>query len=304
MKRRLSQVRIEAAVGMVVAVLASSGATGCVVPATKYDEAVSAIRVEQSAHRRTANRLYAIEKRLHAAMQAIDARERGMRDAKHAVSQKDLALSDAQLRAETARKERESTAALVTQLRGELERVGNHLRVFASDKTRLAEELKRAQQRIEALRRSEGKMASRLGAFKALAIAFASDLDAGRAELNIDRSGSELRLGMHQIFDKDGSISTGGRKRLRNLAGAASARDLKLELAVTRATKASAERLQDVRAELTDHGLSKTAVKLVSPVQSETHKPAHAPANAKAAKSVVGGSAAAKAATVLVIRVH
>ena len=304
MKRRLSLMRLHTSACVLISLLAGTAATGCVVPATKYDEAVSAIRVEQSAHRRTANRLYAIEKRLHAAMQAIDARERGMRDAKTAASQKELALSDAELRVETAVKERESTAALVTQLRGELERVGSHLRVFASDKSRLAAELKRAEARIEALRRSQNKTSSRVQAFKALAVAFASDLAAGRAELNMDRSASELRLGARRIFDSEGQISTAGRSRLRKLAAAASAEGLKLELALIGSAKPTVEQLRGVRAELTDNGLDKQAVRLVAPDAGSGDKAAPASSNSKAAKSSAPKPSAAKRSAVFVVRAH
>ncbi len=117
--------------------------TGCV-PAVQYEEAQSAAEVEREGHRRAAQRLYAAEQelaKLKAEHEQLKAR----------LAEKDQTLAAVELDVQRAAKQRDEHAELVTQLRGELARVGDHLRAFSVEKDGLNQRLDAAQSELERL---------------------------------------------------------------------------------------------------------------------------------------------------------
>lgn len=116
---------------------------GCV-PVAKYEEAQSATEVAQEAERRTAARLAEVEAALEALQEAHAA-------AQGRLAEYDAEASQAALDRAHLEQQRDEHAELVNQLRSELERVGEHLRVYSQDRTALSERLEAAQTEIERL---------------------------------------------------------------------------------------------------------------------------------------------------------
>ena len=116
---------------------------GCV-PAAQYEEAQSATEVAQEAERRTAARLAEIEAELEALAETHAAAERRL-------AEYDAEASQAALDRAHLEQQRDEHAELVNQLRSELARVGDHLRIYSEDRATLSERLEEAQTEIEGL---------------------------------------------------------------------------------------------------------------------------------------------------------
>lgn len=123
------------------------GLSGCV-PSTAYEQASSAAEVEREGHRRAAERLKLAEAEL-AATRAERERLLLERDELNQRLQQEASqLAQASLDVETGRKETEQQQELVTQLRGELARVGDHMKVFAGQKSDLEQRLEETEQAL------------------------------------------------------------------------------------------------------------------------------------------------------------
>lgn len=116
---------------------------GCV-PAARYEEAHSAKQVAEEAQRRTEERLVAVEGELEALKQAHAAAQQRLKEY-------DAEASQAAFDRTHLEQERDEHAELVDQLRTELARVGDHLRVYSEDRATLSERLGEAQEEIEGL---------------------------------------------------------------------------------------------------------------------------------------------------------
>lgn len=128
---------------IVRSVVAAIAFFGCV-PAAQYEEAQSAAEVAQEAQRRTLARLAEVEAELER-LQTTHAR------AEQRLGQYDQAVSEAALERVHLEKQRDEHAELVSTLRGELARVGDHLRVYSDDRSELSERLELAQAELERL---------------------------------------------------------------------------------------------------------------------------------------------------------
>lgn len=117
--------------------------SGCV-PAVQYEEAQSAAEVAREAERRTAEKLASVE-------QELERLEQERAQASERAAQYDLELAEAALERTYLEKQRDESAALVTQLRGELARVGDHLRSFSDERAELGERLEAAQAELDRL---------------------------------------------------------------------------------------------------------------------------------------------------------
>lgn len=124
--------------------------SGCV-PATTYEQATSAAEVEREGHRRAAIRLSAAEeelKRVKAEKEALAAEKK---DLEARLAKEETELAQTSLDMESAQKAHEQQSELVTQLRGELARVGDHLKAFQGDKVALSEEVSAAEKKVKLL---------------------------------------------------------------------------------------------------------------------------------------------------------
>ncbi len=139
--RRLIAVR---AVSMALAL------SGCV-SGTSYEQAVSATEVEQEAHRRTQARLTEAESKLA----ELSTKEKQLSRDLEGEEQK---LAERELELTSTKAARDQEAELSEQLRGELARVGDHLKVYAGEKDQLAARLAASEKREAAL---EAEIAAR-----------------------------------------------------------------------------------------------------------------------------------------------
>lgn len=117
--------------------------SGCV-PSTSYEQAVSATEVEQEAHRRTQARLTEAEQKLA----ALTAKEKQL---SHDLEGEEQKVAERELELTSTKAARDQEAELSEQLRGELARVGDHLKVYAGEKDQLAAQLAASEKREAAL---------------------------------------------------------------------------------------------------------------------------------------------------------
>ena len=117
--------------------------SGCVSQSV-YEEAQSAAQVEREAHQRAEDRVALAEQSLAELQGSIARRE-------SALAEQERRLAEADLNLKLANQERDASGQLVDQLRGELARVGDHLRMYSEQKDRLAEELRVAEDRSRQL---------------------------------------------------------------------------------------------------------------------------------------------------------
>jgi hypothetical protein len=252
-----------------IASLAALGAAfgACVVPQTRYDEALSAARVEQAAHRHTGERLYAIEQQLMAAEAAL--RERAQK-----LQSQDELIAAAQLDARVADKERQSATDLVEQLRGELARVGDHLGVFAGQKAQLTADLEAAVGRAERLAAAERLIT----ATRDLSLLLAEPITTGEIELIVRDGRPLLMLDSAALIGESQPSELGG--RVLTAAGriAELNRDVRFEIAEQDPPEGSdrAARLRRLSEALTARGVApeRIIMKLPdSPASSPTPSP-------------------------------
>lgn len=150
------------------ALVSSFSLTGCV-SATSYEQALSVAEVEREGHRRAYDQIQEMKEKLATAEQERDALEKQAAELKSQLNSEENQLAQAQLDVQNREKESEHQALLVTQLRGELARVGEHLKTYAGDKdaltVRLEElelQLKERDQRIALLQAQLGGLKNTL----------------------------------------------------------------------------------------------------------------------------------------------
>jgi chromosome segregation ATPase len=123
---------------------------GCV-PATSYEQAKSAAEVEREGHRRAAEKLRLSEEEMKRVTAENEALLAIKADLESQLSKEESELAQTSMDMEGVKKEREQQAELVTQLRGELARIGDHLKVYQGDKVTLEEKLKAAEAEVKRL---------------------------------------------------------------------------------------------------------------------------------------------------------
>lgn len=164
-----------------------TAASGCVVPQTRLEEARSAIRVEQEAHRRTQDHLGEIARRLQQVQASLDAREKRVDELEHG-------LSETRLAKEQVESEQRFALDLVEQLREELTRTGSHLQEFAGDKQKLAVALDVAEAKAKRLQRCEDDAADNAAIVRDLALVLHEPVATGELELTVTEGRAVLRV--------------------------------------------------------------------------------------------------------------
>ncbi|MBX3126748.1 MAG: hypothetical protein KF718_08515 [Polyangiaceae bacterium] len=151
---------------------------GCVVPERHLVEARAATVAEQQGHRQTLAMLAKVSDDLARAQALLQQREREL-------EAREQQLATSNHAGDVATHEANEAGLLVEQLRGELGRVGDHLRAFADEKERLSQALLAAEARTERLTEAERKMTERGGVLRDLSVALASALSTGALELEV-----------------------------------------------------------------------------------------------------------------------
>jgi DNA repair exonuclease SbcCD ATPase subunit len=240
-----------------IGVFAALGAAGCMVPASRYEEARSAIVVEQEAHRRTQDRLSQISRdldRLHASL--------AEREKKVATLEGDL--SEAQLSADVAGTERRFATEIVEQLRGELLRTGDHLRDMSGEKTKLAQALEAAESRAKKLAACEAAAADNAAIVRDLSVALHAPIHAGEVELVVVDGRAVLRVASAELGGE--VMQETGRKVVAAIAAVTQTRaDTRVSIRETGeggGSEESAKRLRAVSEALVKAGLGAARVEL------------------------------------------
>lgn len=161
--------------------------SGCVVPAARYEESRSAIRVEQEAHRRTQLRLSELSRKNEELGDKLGTREKR-------IEKLEAELAEAQLTADVAGAERRFATEVVEQLRGELGRTGEHLREAHGDKSKLALALKAAEARARKLAQCESEAADNAAIVRDLALALHGPIESGEVELVVADGKPSVRV--------------------------------------------------------------------------------------------------------------
>lgn len=117
--------------------------SGCV-SQSAFEQAQSTADVERAAHERAETRAAAAEAALAELQSSLERREAALAEQERRLAEADLSLK-------LAHQERDASGQLVDQLRGELARVGDHLREYSEQKDRLTQELRAAEERSRGL---------------------------------------------------------------------------------------------------------------------------------------------------------
>ncbi|MEB2314084.1 MAG: hypothetical protein OZ921_13680 [Sorangiineae bacterium] len=240
------------------------GFSACVVPASRYDDARSALRLERDANRHAMERVYAMEREVRALGEALDQRQRALegRDEQLAQSELDMTLA--------SRKEKDATQR-VDQLRGELARVGEHLRFFASQKEELERALDAAEARIAHLYQAEREAARSALVVRDLSLLLHDELATGELTLELAEGEPVLRAPRARLFGEDGALAPGAQPLVAALARAGrlhpGARVTLAERgsAPSATPEQSALRLGRLSAALASAGLSASQVTIAAP---------------------------------------
>ena len=169
----------------------------CVVPERHYNEAVEGARAEASAHQKTAIAMVELNRRLERAETVLANREADLLNKQVMIERKDLSASQ-------LAKERDDAALIVDQLRGELGRVGDHLRAFSDQKNSLAASLDAAEERLAGIQVvADGQNRLRL-LVRDLTLAIHAPLVEGHVVLGADDQATTIRIPIGRGFDGDG----------------------------------------------------------------------------------------------------
>ncbi len=277
--KRLSRSAVTASALVALAVTSSA----CVVPATRYDEARSALALEQQANRTAGARLYEMEAKVAALQAQIDKRQHELDVQSERVAQSQLDTSVA------ARKQQDATE-LVDQLREELERVGDHLRAFADQKQELGQALDAAEARIKRLSEVEREASERALVVRDLSLLLRDAIATGDVELSMSEGRPVLRVPRARILDDAREVKPEGKTLLAAVARASQLHPGSSVVLAERGksdgetAEQSATGLQHISDALAGAGLSAKRVTIDVPAEHA------APAQATAAADA-GGSA-------------
>lgn len=231
---------------------------GCVVPKARYEEARSALAVEQEAHRRTGQQLHQLAQKLDDVAKRLAERER-------ALSEQSEQLDAASLSANVSAREREEAIATVEQLRGELGRVGDHLRAFADQKAALESALASTETRANKLEGLE-KAATRRGlALRDVALLMSDAITAGEVELAVSDGRPTIRLEAHAAFVPNSSDLQPGTRAIAAAVAKVAARHPELSIRISRRAKdsdAATAEIRSVADELENGGVSPARIQV------------------------------------------
>lgn len=159
----------------VLAILASSlWATGCV-SATAYEEASSAAEVEREGHRRASLELASLRAQLARADAEREALAGESGELKRRAEANESTLAARELELAQTTKSQEKQAQLLSELQGELARVGANLNEYEGEKQRLSAELQQAEAELK-------EKSSRLALLEATVVRLRSEVAASSGD--------------------------------------------------------------------------------------------------------------------------
>jgi flagellar motor protein MotB len=244
---------------------------GCLVTQHRYDDALSKLQQQTVARDGAERRAQVLQETLTALEAELHARELAAEAAKDALNAELLQL---RFDADVVATEREEARAISEQLRAELERVGNDLRSFASDKTLLGEErdrlsaqLQAAELRLQALSADEAAAELRFKAARELTLALAKPLKEQRLKLTLVDGDIALQFSRSAVFEENSAALSGAGQGLLKQAAKA-LQPLELTVHVQQPASATepkrAERARAVSEQLVKAGLPSERVQVVA----------------------------------------
>jgi len=183
---------------LVCAVILSPLAAACVVPQNRYDEATAKLRNEEALRRQSEAELARVSADVVRLSQALDGKEQSL-----VAREGDLAK--AQLDAERISREKTDAVELVEQLRGELGRVGDHLREYSGRKQELEAALERAEARAKELETAERGIATKVLVMRDVTLALAEPVAAGKVVITTVEGKPTVRFDAAEVFSGKGA---------------------------------------------------------------------------------------------------
>lgn len=178
-------------------VAALSGLLNGCVSAKRYEEAESAVRAQAEARQAEQERRRQAEQRVAALSAELERQGQ-------AVAQSQSSLASSKLETTVALKEREAAEQLVTQLRNDLARAGDHLAWFSSEKRDLGKALLLAEQRIDDVERASQRLGQLIGASRDLALLLGEAETMGELSLGARDGRVELEVPAVRLFAEGG----------------------------------------------------------------------------------------------------
>jgi hypothetical protein len=140
------------------------------------------------------------------------------------LAQNENQLAQSELEATQADQERQSTDQVVEQLRNDLARVGDHLRIFGEQKASLEEALAAAKTRAERVAAAERNAAKAAIALRDLARELKQPLGAGEVELDVENGRPLVRMDRSRLLTEgDQAIAPAAQETLGGLTRVAKA---------------------------------------------------------------------------------
>jgi hypothetical protein len=273
--------------------------SGCFVPQSKYDDAVGKLKAEQELHLRAENEVA----RVKADIQRIDDI---LRNREQSLATQEGELAQTKLDSDRTSNERDDQAQLVDQLRGELARVGDHLRDFSNQKQQLETALTETQARAQRLEKQEATVRDKVLVMRDLAFGLGEFVADEKAIVTALGGKPAVRLDGKTAFGKQGEPTAETKAMLERIARAAGPR-ASVRLAVvdrmddTGKTAERTARLTSLSALLTKNGMPRDRIDLgdVTPPPAEggTVYPTPVPPGTVAAAPAKPAETPPKAAT-------
>jgi hypothetical protein len=183
---------------LVCAALLSPLAAGCVVPQNRYDEVSAKLHEEEALRRKSEAELARLSADIVRLSQALDGKEQSL-------LAREGDLANAQLEAERISREKTDAVELVEQLRGELSRVGEHLREYSGRKQELEAALGRAEARAKELEAAERGIASKVLVMRDVSLALAEPAAAGKVVITTVEGKPTVRFDAREVFSGKGT---------------------------------------------------------------------------------------------------
>ncbi|HMJ15723.1 MAG TPA: hypothetical protein VK524_30110 [Polyangiaceae bacterium] len=236
--------RSSTCLGLLVLLLAA----GCV-PATRYEEAQTALTAERSAHRQTLSRAYHLQRQLGDAHTAAQAQQKRLQEHEER-------LAATNLENKLTGTARDNALGTVEQLRGELARAGEHMRAFSQEKQDLVKALTAATTRAESSSEGSQLTTERANMVRDVALAFHDKLAAGSYELTFVDGRPILLVPLATVMTGN-QLSAGGQELARKLSEfMALHSEARLGLSIAGPDAQGGARMKQLREQLTARGLS------------------------------------------------
>jgi chaperonin cofactor prefoldin len=265
------------------AMVASIPVVGCFVPEKDYDQAVNTLRAEQEAHRGTSAELYELRQKLEFAQ--------GKLAEEHSeLSSRVSALAESKVELERMEKEHGDATETVEQLRGELARVGDHLRAFSDQKHSLETALSEAEGRASELSRLEKEAAIRGALVRDVTHALHEEVEGDVAAIVLEGLDLQVRLVGRRILDGNALTAEGKQSMSRLASGVVGKAPVRIEVTERPDGAFHADdvivRLQAVADALAEAGIPYESVTLSLPEETAVGEPASSDASPQRASGV------------------